>query len=328
VYIAKRKAIKAKVCLYTEDEGTEEWALLDSGATESFIHPTTVEKHKLTKIPLKRPRKVRNVDNTTNRMGSITEAVILAVRHQSRTKVHQFLVADIGDDSIILGFPFFEAANPLIEWSEGHTHGNVIMTTMERLRMDVPEWENGDELVELPTNLRKTTMAQHFAEQATDKKERSWKELVPARYHHHGQTFSEQASERFPGPRKWDHAIDLKPDAPTSIDCRVYPLSPKEREEQKKFLEGNLRLQRIRRSNSPYASGFFLIKKKDGKFRPVQDYRRLNKWTIPNKYPLPLISELIHDLAGKKLFSCHRQVTVSRRGFVRSFGSGVSLLSK
>jgi len=53
----------------------------------------------------------------------------------------------------------------------------------------------------------------------------------------------------------------------------------------------------------PYASSFFLIKKKDGKFRPVQDYRNLNKWTIPNKYPLLLISELVHNLADKQLFS-------------------------
>jgi len=88
-----------------------------------------------------------------------------------------------------------------------------------------------------------------------------------------------------------------------SINCRVYPLSPKEKEEQCKFLSQNLHLQRIHRSKSPYASGFFLIQKKDGKFRPVQDYQNLNKWTIPNKYPLPLISELIHDLAGKCLFS-------------------------
>ena len=51
------------------------------------------------------------------------------------------------------------------------------------------------------------------------------------------------------------------------------------------------------------ASGFFFIKKKDGKYRPVQDYRQLNKWTIPNKYPLPLITDLIHDLAGRHLFS-------------------------
>ena len=119
----------------------------------------------------------------------------------------------------------------------------------------------------------------------------------------HEKVFSEKASEQFPGKWRWDHAIDLKPDAPTFIDCRVYPLALKEKKEQQKFLEGNLRLNWIRRSNSPYASGFFFIKKKDGKFRPVQDYRNLNKWTIPNKYPLPLISELIHDLADKRLFS-------------------------
>jgi reverse transcriptase-like protein len=95
----------------------------------------------------------------------------------------------------------------------------------------------------------------------------------------------------------------LKPEAPTSIDCRIYPLSPKEKEEQKEFLAENLRLKCIRQSNSPYASSFFLIRKKDGKFRPVQDYRNLNKWTIPNRYPLPLINDLIYDLAGYRLFS-------------------------
>ena len=46
-----------------------------------------------------------------------------------------------------------------------------------------------------------------------------------------------------------------------------------------------------------------IFKKKDGKSHPVQDYRNLNKWMIPNKYPLPLILELIYDLAEKCLFS-------------------------
>jgi hypothetical protein len=82
-------------------------------------------------------------------------------------------------------------------------------------------------------------------EQATDKKERTWEELVPMQYHKFGSIFSEKDSERFPGPRKWDHAIDLKSDAPTSIDCCVYPLSPKEKEEQREFLAENLRLGRI-----------------------------------------------------------------------------------
>src|SRR5260221_12842873 len=76
-----------------------------------------------------------------------------------------------------------------------------------------------------------------------------------------------------------------------------------EHEEQKKFLTANLRLKRICCSKSPYASGFFFIRKKDGKLRPVQDYRRLNAQTIPNRYPLPLISELIHSISGKQWFT-------------------------
>ncbi len=47
---------------------------------------------------------------------------------------------------------------------------------------------------------------------------------------------------------------------------------------------------------------FFFIKKKDGKLRLVQDYRKLNEMTIKNRYPLPLISELIDQLSHAKIF--------------------------
>jgi hypothetical protein len=151
--------------------------------------------------------------------------------------------------------------------------------------------------------LKKTTVAQQLTEQASSKEEQTWKELIPKQYHKFGSIFSEVDSKRFPRPRKWDHAIDLKPDAPTSIDCHIYPLSSKEKEEQKEFLAKNLWLKRIRWLNSPYASGLFLIQKKDGKFHPVQDYRNLNKWTVLNRYPLLLINDLIYDLAGYRLFS-------------------------
>ena len=51
------------------------------------------------------------------------------------------------------------------------------------------------------------------------------------------------------------------------------------------------------------ASPFFFVKKKDGKLRLVQDYRKLNKMTIKNQYPLPLISELVDQLSHAKIFS-------------------------
>ncbi|THH07470.1 hypothetical protein EW145_g3348 [Phellinidium pouzarii] len=48
------------------------------------------------------------------------------------------------------------------------------------------------------------------------------------------------------------------------------------------------------------ASPFFFIKKDDGSLRAIQDYRKLNEGTIKNKYPLPLINELIDKVKGAK----------------------------
>jgi len=51
------------------------------------------------------------------------------------------------------------------------------------------------------------------------------------------------------------------------------------------------------------AAPVFFIKKKDGSLRLVQDYRALNSITVKNKYPLPLISELVSQLRGAKYFT-------------------------
>ena len=51
------------------------------------------------------------------------------------------------------------------------------------------------------------------------------------------------------------------------------------------------------------ASPFFFVKKKDGTLRPVQDYRKLNEMTVKNRYPLPLIQELIDKLKDAKVFT-------------------------
>ena len=69
------------------------------------------------------------------------------------------------------------------------------------------------------------------------------------------------------------------------------------------LLNKNLEKGYIQPSQSPMASPFFFIKKKDGKLQPCQDYRYLNDWTIKNAYPLPLISEIMDKLKGAKYFS-------------------------
>jgi len=76
-----------------------------------------------------------------------------------------------------------------------------------------------------------------------------------------------------------------------------------EQKELDQFLKENLETGWIHLSKSPMASPVFFIKKKDSTLWLVQDYQALNAMTVKNKYPLPLISELINKLRGAKYFT-------------------------
>jgi len=207
---------------------------------------------------LENPRNVCNVDGTPNKAGKITEAVDLVTNHRGTKITHVFFVADIGLDDFILGYPFLEASAPVVNWADTKLEDATTLSTADadkwRLRpkqtprqkqkvplwvRSLPGWAPGDEVWE--QFIRKSTIAQQLAIEVNEQKEEKlWQELVPQQYHRYAKVFREKDSEKFPDRRPWDHAIDLKPDAPASINCRVYPLSPKEWEEQKKFLATNL----------------------------------------------------------------------------------------
>jgi hypothetical protein len=138
---------------------------------------------------------------------------------------------------------------------------------------------------------------------AIDAQTRAKEVTLPPEYQRFASVFSEEESHRFPPTRTWDHAITLKNDAPEAINCKVYPMTRTEEEALDKFLDEQLAKGYIQPSISPYASSFFFIKKKDGKLRPVQDYRNLNKWMVRNQYPLPLIMALIRDLGGAHIYT-------------------------
>jgi len=80
-------------------------------------------------------------------------------------------------------------------------------------------------------------------------------------------------------------------------------MSRQEKEEVREFVEEQLQKGYIRPSKLSQTSPVFFIGKKNGKKRMVQDYQYLNKGTIKDNYPLPLISDLIDTMGTKKVFT-------------------------
>ncbi len=128
-------------------------------------------------------------------------------------------------------------------------------------------------------------------------------EEIPEEYTRHTGVFDKEKVKHFPPKWEEDHTINLKDDVPMVLDCKIYQLSPDQDQKLDEFLNKHLQKGYIWESNSLYASPFFFIKKKDGKLRPVQDYRKLNEQMICDTYPLPLIKTILEQLEGKSLFT-------------------------
>jgi len=81
---------------------------------------------------------------------------------------------------------------------------------------------------------------------------------------------------------------------------KMYLLSRERRGEIHEFIKEQLRKEYIRPSKSPQTASVFFVGKKNSKKKMVQNYRSLNKWTIKNNYPLPLISDIVETLVLRK----------------------------
>jgi hypothetical protein len=67
--------MKVPIVIQMSEQRAAQNALLNSGATESFIHPRVVHELQLPTSQLYHPRTVQNIDRTNNRLGEVTDKV-------------------------------------------------------------------------------------------------------------------------------------------------------------------------------------------------------------------------------------------------------------
>jgi len=295
MYISRRQALKFKCEIATGQTVQKQTMLLDSGAMDCFMDKATVAKLGLKALKMPHPRKVLNVDGTENKAGQIMHYVPFHIQHNNRQEKAIFFVTGLGQDQIILGYPWLEQFNPDIDWENGKILGTEI-TLKTPAAKQTKHW-----LREIA--IRKTTTAQKMADSYHATQTPKTDLPIPREYQRHAKVFSEEEAKRFPPSREWDHHIPLTKNTPESINQKIFNLPTAGREAIEKWVQTMLDKNFIQRSSSKYGHATFTMPKKDGTFRIVQDYRPVNKVTEKDTTPLSSIQDAVESLGDKVLFS-------------------------
>ena len=105
-------------------------ALIDSGATKSFIFPDLMDHFSIPTYTLSKSRTIWNIDGTENKSGKVTEAANLDIHYQGKKTTHTFFVINLENNHTLLRMPFLTATNPNIDWTQGTFKGKVIAASM------------------------------------------------------------------------------------------------------------------------------------------------------------------------------------------------------
>src|SRR5712672_1461888 len=244
VYMSIRKSMTVRTYIHSPFKRVETTALLDSGATENFMNLTYAKWLKLPIKMLRYPRPLFNVDGSTNKQGDLKFYTDLAMRTGTVKKNMRFFLSDLGNHQLILGYPWFAAYQPKVDWARGWIDVSqlpIVISSPDapkihpspRPSLVLNAKTDDDQSIDQKVSIARIS----FPSNQPSKEDRETLQKIPLEYRRHAQVFSESAAQRFPVPCIWDHAIELKPDAPMTIPGKIYSLTVAEQEELLKFVK-------------------------------------------------------------------------------------------
>ncbi|KAH7562953.1 reverse transcriptase [Bipolaris maydis] len=309
-------------------DGHEVTALIDSGAARTVISPRVVEKNNIPYRTKKVPMRVVLADDSPTTYGNgwirlETEAVSLRLAGQeSRTKIS---IMDLGETEMIIGYDWLLEHNPAIDWQKKSIHSREPVHKVAGVRRETRPTDqranpDGRFGVISPHKIARIyakdpqRVGVIWIRQVATTKEGPVPQVasvhdepllaVPAEYRtsEFKELFEENEATDLAEHQDWDHEIILEEGAKLSPGG-MYPIAPEHDAELRDYLQKNLKKGFIRPGSGPMASPILFVKKPNGKWRLCVDFRRLNSVTRKNRYPLPLITELMDRLQGAKWFT-------------------------
>ncbi|SAM00834.1 hypothetical protein [Absidia glauca] len=275
-------------------------ALLDTGASHTYVHPDLVDG-----LPLE-PVQHQSVEVANGKKMVIKHKARLSLKKDTwRCDIDAYVLETRFD--LILGMDWFRQANPVPDWQYDvwnlmDCNGQTIALTPTQKRQ--PSIKNLDYVIsarQLERGLRRRQIDDFWClAMRTEGGVGSTDDMIRPLLDEHSDVFTDEIPG-LPPDRGVAHAIDTGDALPTHRN--PYKMSPRELKELKRQLDELLELRLIRPSVSPWGAPVLFVRKKDGSLRMCIDYRALNQVTRRNKHPLPRIDECLEQLAGARFFS-------------------------
>ena len=179
-----------------------------------FINWDFMQNNRLETTPLPRPIPVHNVDGTLNEHGSITEEIEVILCHREHSERACLAVANLGQQTMIIGYPWLSQHNPKIDWSRQKiemTQCPLACGIRVKETSDSFEIEPGDKIFAIFLELQEVNLADICSISHLSNKPAQAQ--VPEVYQDYEDIFSKDKFNMLPPHKSWDHVIELIPRA-------------------------------------------------------------------------------------------------------------------
>jgi hypothetical protein len=289
-------------CVFITIGGKRTVDLLDSGSTSTFIDQSFALKANCPLLPTTHTQVQVAGGGTLSSHSVVPDCSFSIGKHQFS---HHFRALSLPGHDVVLGCDWMSQYSPVafhFKQQEFHmqaTDGTAIILptcSPTETAVDIEP----EQLCKLLDKGATGFIIQLHSLQLTDKANQELNADITLLLEQYGDVFEEPTE--LPPSRSCDHRIPLVPDT-NPPQMRPYRVPHKLKDELEKQIKHLLETKLIRPSHSPYASQVILVKKKDISWRLCIDFRKLNAQTVKNKFPVPVIEDLLDELHGAKIFS-------------------------